>query len=136
MKVSVKDTVNTSAETVWKDIKSFDTQMIGAPCEVEGSGVGALRTITMPDSGDKIVERLEALDETLKSLSYSVVSGPPNPFDNYLATIQVQETGENQCEITWSTTFDPVGISEADATMALEGAYTGFLGAIKKHYGG
>ena len=137
MNISLSATINASADAIWKDISDFQgvdryLAMITSS-KMEGSGVGALRTLTA-DAG-VIVERLESLDEQSKTLSYSFVDSPI-PISGYLATMQVRDTGDGQCEVTWSSVFEPAGITEAEAKELIEGAYSMGFDGLRKLHGG
>ena len=136
--VSMNTTIQASAAEVWKTLSDFNglPKFVAAIVNsaMEGSGVGALRTLTLGDGG-QIVEKLESLDEQAKSLSYSIVTSPL-PLDNYLATVQVRDLGGNQCEVVWSSTFEPKGAPEAEAKKVVEGVYSLGFDGLKKLYGG
>ena len=136
MNISLSATINAPADSIWKDISDF--QGVGkylaivTGSQMEGSGVGAIRTLTL-DNGATVVERLESLDEQSKSLIYSFVDSPMQ-VSGYVATMQIEDSGENQCEITWSSVFELTGMSEAEARDLFEGAYNmGFEGLRKLH---
>ncbi len=138
MNISLSATINASADAVWKDISDFQgidrfmAMITGS--KMEGSGVGALRTLTL-DGGATIVERLDSLDEQARSLTYSFVE-TPIAVSGYVATMQVRDAGSGQCELTWSSVFEPAGMSEAEAQELFEGAYNmGFEGLRKLHGG-
>ena len=136
--VSMNATIPASAAEVWKIISDFNglPKFVAAIVNstMEGSGIGAVRTLTLGD-GAQIVEKLEALDEKAQSLNYSIVNSPL-PLENYLATVQVKDLGGNQCEIVWSSTFDPKGAPEAEAKKVVEGVYSLGFDGLKKMYGG
>ena len=136
MNISLSATINAPADSIWKDISDFqgvDKYLaIVTGSQMEGSGVGAIRTLTL-DNGATVVERLESLDEQSKSLIYSFVDSPMQ-VSGYVATMQIEDSGENQCEITWSSVFELTGMSEAEARELFEGAYNmGFEGLRKLH---
>ena len=136
--VSMNATIPASAAEVWKIISDFNglPKFVAAIVNstMEGSGIGAVRTLTLGDGG-QILEKLEGLDEQAQSLTYSIVNSPL-PLENYLATVQVKDLGENQCEIVWSSTFDPKGAPEAEAKKVVEGVYSLGFDGLKKMYGG
>jgi hypothetical protein len=101
-------------------------------CSLEGEGVGAVRTLSLP-GGLSIQERLEALDDAGRRLQYSIVAGPL-PLENYLATIHVSEDGDG-CRVAWSSTFDPKGIPESQAAGLVEGIYRGGIAGLRKALG-
>ena len=136
--VSMNATIAASAAEVWKIISDFNglPKFVAAVVNstMEGSGIGAVRTLTLGDGG-QILEKLESLDEPAQSLTYSIVTSPL-PLENYLATVQVKDLGGNQCEIVWSSTFDPKGAPEAEAKKVVEGVYSLGFDGLKKMYGG
>jgi hypothetical protein len=131
-------TINASAEAVWETISRFGglEEFIPAvaSCSLEGSGVGAMRSLALQDGG-MVHERLETLDEAARTLQYSITESPL-PFTDYLATMQVRDAGSGQCEIEWSSTFEPDGVSEAEAVEMLQGIYRGGIEGLEKMLGG
>ena len=135
---SMKGTINASADKVWKTISDFN----GIPkyCSafsnstMEGSGVGAVRTLTTQD-GAQIVERLESLDEKARSLRYAIVTSPL-PLEGYVSTMKLKDLGEGQCELDWSCTFQPKGASEDELKKLIEGVYSIACEGLKKLHGG
>jgi len=137
-KMMMKTQINASADAAWKTIRDFGgiDEFVAsiAACKVKGSGVGATRTITF-EGGGEIVERLEALDNAKRSLTYSIIAGEL-PFENYLSTMAVRDLGPGRCEVAWSCSFTPAGAPEADCKKIVEGVYTeGFDGLKKLHAG-
>jgi len=98
-KVSMNTRLNASADAVWKVLREFN----GLPAFIaaikkstmEGSGVGAVRTLTLEGGGPPIIEKLEAFDDQAKTLSYSIVTSPL-PLTNYLAKVDAIDLGA-QC---------------------------------------
>ena len=138
-KVSMQTTIPASADEVWRTISDFNglPKFVSAitASSMEGSGVGALRTLTLQDSDAPVVEKLESLDEQARSLSYSIIQSPL-PLADYLATVEVRQLDEKQCEIKWWSTFEPKGAPEAEAQKIVEGVYTMAFDGLKKIYGG
>ncbi|MFT5560171.1 MAG: hypothetical protein ACI9Z9_000044, partial [Litorivivens sp.] len=85
----VKETINANAKAVWDILGDFGGIKIGGPItafEIEGDGVGAVRTITM--GGANVVERLEVFDASDMSLKYVIINDDcPLPVSGYSATI-------------------------------------------------
>ncbi len=111
--VSVKGTINASADDVWKTVSSFRDIEKYLPfvksSVTEGSGLGAERTCTIatPDGNEaKLNEKITNFDENAKSLTYEITGFVPFPVKNYKGTVKVADTGNNTCEIEWSGTFD------------------------------
>lgn len=134
--VKVTERVPASAAKVWEIFRDFGGAKRITPqierCTLEGEGVGAVRTITMP-GGIQIQERLEALDDAGRTLRYAIVSGPA-PFRDYLATVRVNEDGDG-CTIDWSSDFEPQGVSDEQARAIVEGIYRGGIAGLRDHLG-
>jgi carbon monoxide dehydrogenase subunit G len=134
--VKVSERVEASADRVWELFRDFGgIQRFTSgfeKVEVSGSGIGAVRTITLP-GGAALQERLEAFDDRGRKLQYAIVGGPI-PVANYLATIEVKDEGK-ACRIDWSSHFEPKGISEDQARAMIEGVYKGGIAGVKKALG-
>ncbi len=131
-KIELNEEMAAPASAAWEKLADFGGLgwMPGVEkVEVEGEGIGAVRTVSMGPMTVK--ERLESFDDEGRSLSYSITEGPM-PVQNYLATIRVSETGSG-CRVVWSARFDPPEGVPADAIeKGLNGAYGGALSALKK----
>lgn len=137
-KVEVNEEIAASAAAVWERIRDFGgiaSWMAGVEkCEVEGEGVGAVRSVTMGPM--EVVERLESLDDGGRSLCYSLQQGRL-PVENYLGTIRVTENGPASCRVDWSARYDVLeGAGEGDIEAAVGGAYSGSLQALKQQLEG
>ena len=117
--------IQAPAQEVWEAIREFNRVEKFLPavasCTVEGSGVGARRICTLQD-GSKVFERLVTLDEQNRVLRYSVTQSHL-PFESYLGAVSVKDSGNDTCEIDWSSTFDAVGLPEAQVIAMIEGLY-------------
>lgn len=136
--VRVCEEVAAPAAKVWALMRGFgDVKewMEGLErCELEGSGVGAVRTITMT-GGFQIQERLESFDDASRSFSYAIVGASRLPMRDYLSTVQVRESGPTRCEIAWDGRFDPRPDSEAAMQKMVRGIYTNGIAALRKKLG-
>jgi hypothetical protein len=137
--VQVKEKVGASADKVFKDISDFGGVKrfdVVETCEVQGSGVGAVRTINLKGGMGRVVERLETYDPNARSFSYRITNDDcPLPMKNYLATGKVLEDGPNAATVEWTGQFEPVG-SEADARAVVEGIYKGGIAVTRAAVGG
>jgi hypothetical protein len=135
--VKVSDRIGASVDQVWDLVRDFGgIQRFAAAIEsvsVQGEGVGAVRTLTMP-GGVTLQERLEALDDGARTLRYAIVGQHPFPFSDYLATIRLSEDGDG-CQIEWSSTFTPRAGAESQAAAMVEGIYRGGIAGLKKTLG-
>jgi hypothetical protein len=123
-KVSKTIAIDAPAIAIWQVLSDFGAgcQYLAmvVDCAVVGEGVGALRTLTYAD-GSVIVERLEALDEAARMLSYALLTD--TPFRDCLTTVTVRELGRRQCEVAWAATFDADGLPASEAVEMLEAAF-------------
>ncbi len=131
--VSISEGVNAPAARVWELIRGFNDLPKWLPpfvaSEVEGEGVGSMRTITMED-GTVLKERLDAYDDAERSYTYTITESPL-PFSGYRSTIRVTEDGAAACTFEWSCTFEPAGAPEADVVGLIEGLYKGGMGNVR-----
>ena len=134
--VKVSERVETTADRVWELFRDFGgIQRFSAgieKVEVSGSGIGAVRTLSLP-GGLSLQERLEAFDDRGRRLQYAIVAGPI-PVSNYLATIEVKDEGK-ACRIDWSSHFEPKGITDDQGRAMIEGVYKGGIAGVKKALG-
>ena len=134
--VKVSERIEASADKVWELFRDFGgVKRFSAgieKVEVSGSGIGAVRTLTVP-GGVTLQERLEAFDDRGRKLQYAIVAGPI-PVSNYLATIEVKDEGK-ACRVDWSSHFESKGISDDQARTMIEGVYKGGLAGVKKTLG-
>lgn len=95
---------------------------------VEGSGIGALRYLTMPD-GNKLTERQETRDEAGRSYEYTAIAGAL-PCTDYRSRIAVTPTGGGS-RITWTASFQPIPDAPVDAVAFIGEVYRGGLAGAK-----
>ncbi len=131
--VRVEEEVEATPETVWALVRDFGgikawNDGIDS-CEVEGSGVGSVRTIKM--GGIEIQERLEHTDDVGRTFSYSIVAGPV-PVENYLSSMTIHDAGEGRAKITWQGSFDPKDVPEEDCAKLFTGVYQAGIAALRK----
>lgn len=132
--VIVEDVIEASVDDVWAIMSDFGGVQRWSSaiekCEVEGEGVGAVRTLTMP-GGLTLRERLESLDAPGHRFSYSIVEPTPLPLRGYLSTVTLRDRA-GRCAVDWRSRFEPAGVSEEQAQAMVRGIYTGGIAAVKK----
>lgn len=131
--VRVEEEIDAAPEKIWEVVRDFGgvrnwNEAIDG-CEVEGSGVGSIRTLRM--GSIEIQERLEHTDDQGRSFSYSIVAGPV-PVENYLASMTIHDAGGGRSKVTWQGTFDPKGASEDDCAKLFQGVYEAGIAALRK----
>jgi len=128
--VTVKQAIDAPAERVWAllaDFGNISWMPAGTTAEIEGEGVGMARVIGGPDQG--IREVLESRDAEKRTLVYSIPENIPFPVTGYRATMVVSEAGAGS-ELSWTCSFEPDGVEEAQAAAQIEGMYGVMIGWI------
>src|SRR3954451_19635770 len=122
-------------DAVWALVRDFGgfVTALGGSAELEGEGVGQTRTLQM-GGGSPIVERLEELNDDEKRVRYAILQAGPLPVRDYVATMQLSDPGNGATTLTWSSTFEPNGVSEADAVTAVQRVYQGGFKGLHKHF--
>ena len=116
--------IDRSPDDVWKLVREFgglETWMPGVEtCVVDGD----VRTIGL--MGIEIKEQLRGIDDTARSISYSVVESPMGNLESHLATITVAPEGAGS-HVTWS-----VAVSPDDLLGLFVPVYEGSVVELKK----
>lgn len=132
--VQVNETLNANATAVFDVLGDFARIKVGGAItafDIEGEGVGAVRTITMGDN--KVIERLDEHDREALVFGYSILNEDnPLPVSNYSARVVITPTGENVCAVEWTGEFDPKGVDEETAAGVVRGIYNGGIKGTKK----
>ncbi|MEQ9228538.1 MAG: SRPBCC family protein [Parvibaculum sp.] len=117
------------AERVWAVVGDYgDTSGefgsgFVAAVEVQGEGVGALRTLHLaPDrGGGTVVERQTARDERGMYYAYELAERGPMPVTEYYGTAQVIPVSATSCKLVWTNRYRPDGApAEALRAQSLE----------------
>ena len=136
--VRVCEEIAAPAAKVWALMRGFGDVMQWMEglerCELEGSGVGAVRTVTMR-GGFQVQERLESFDDAARSFSYAIVGESRLPMRDYLSTVKLREVGPERCEIAWDGRFDPRPGGEAATQQMVRGIYTNGIAGLRKNLG-
>jgi len=134
--VQVEGEIGATPDAVWELVGDFGgfVKALGAPVDLEGEGVGQLRTITF--GSKSVVERLDELDHDAKRITYSILQAGPLPVRDYRATMQLAPAGDAACTLTWFSDFEPEGASEEDAVKAVRGVYDGGIAGLRRHFAG
>ena len=125
--------IDVPADRVWETIRAFSGLeryfTVFVSSTTEGSGVGATRTLNLPDGG-QFHERLASLDDASRTLSYVCLKSPL-PIENYFGVVLVEDAGEGKSRVTWSASFD-VSADQAPAMIAmLSDAYAGGINGLE-----
>jgi uncharacterized protein YndB with AHSA1/START domain len=75
-----------------------------ADCAVEGSGVGAVRTMHSVDGG-RIIDHIIEVDPAARRLRYDRVE-IAMPVSRYIGAVTVELSGTDACRITWTVDLE------------------------------
>ena len=136
-KVSMSLDLEVPAATVWKTIGGFDAVPDWHPgvtrSRVDGLGEGAIRTLELA-MGATMEERLDHVDDTARTYSYSIVRGPL-PMADTSATLTARERDGGGCTIQWDSSFEPAGVGESEAVKIVEAVYQVGFDNLKRMFG-
>lgn len=123
--IDVQQNYPFSADVVWQRIHEFGDLQSWLPgvtdCQVEGDGVGAVRTVTVAD-GSQVVEELVAFEPAERQFSYRILQGPGvDKQANFIATMSIAEAN-NGCVVRWQADFDAVNAPEEKVQKARQSA--------------
>ena len=131
-------TIDRSPATVWKYVGDFNAIDLWHPSvrnsTLKGSSTkpGAIRTLKLADGGE-LVEKLLAYNAAKGSYTNTTLKSP-FPIKNYVSTISVSPTADGKTLMTWSATFDAVGVDEDIATEWVGVAFDGGLGKVSSNF--
>jgi hypothetical protein len=124
--------IATSAEEVWAVIRDFDGLPAWMPA-IEASSldsgtaaeVGVVRRLTLRGGGGTVVERLLALDDHVRSMTYCILESP-FPVRSYVSTVRVAPvTDTGQAFVEWWTDFDAEAADEPELVELFAGGVFG-----------
>ncbi len=137
-KVDMSTSLNASAEQVWNVIRGFNAMPSWHPAiarsEETREGGKTRRKLTLHGGGE-LVEELEQHSDGTRSYSYTILHSPL-PLAGYRSELSVQDDKPGKCTVRWSSTFEPTGGAEADATAIVRGVYEAGFQNLKKMFGG
>lgn len=129
----VTKTIDAPADRVWETVRAFSGLeryfTIFASSTTEGTGVGATRTLHLPDGG-QFYERLVSLDDESRTLTYAALRSPL-PIENYIGTVTVADAGDGRSQVSWSASFDVSADQEAAMVQMFNGAYAGGIDGLE-----
>ena len=133
--VSRSVTVTASPEQVWEVIGPFcaigDWYPGITSCEEETRDGTTYRQLTTADGGH-FLEKMLQHDDGGMSYSYAIEEGSL-PVADYSSTMSVTESA-GETVITWQSTFQPDGASEAEAVEVVTGVFDGGLEALRQRF--
>ncbi len=136
--VTVAEHVQASPEKVWEVIGKFDAIHRWAPgikeAKAEGTGIGALRTLTF-NGGGSITERLVSRAESPLAYTYAIERGDL-PVNNHISTLMVVDHGDGSCTVSWVCTFETKpAANEGEVRQVFGDFYRNSIASLKKRFG-
>lgn len=114
-----------SADAVWRMVGDFGNAAIGKGAveriDVEGEGIGRIRTLHIAGGIGTLRERLEEHSDADRYYVYRVIDGGPVNFANYLAMAAVMPCGAGASILTWITMADAVEGHDDEVRAMLQG---------------
>jgi hypothetical protein len=100
--------LNVPAARAWDAIAAFGRLDVWFPsirtCQVEGSGTGARRLMTL-ERGGEIVDHLTSVDHEKKRLVYDRVQSP-FPVSSYVGTVEVFSSFDDLAVVVWTVDLE------------------------------
>jgi carbon monoxide dehydrogenase subunit G len=132
--IEVRAEIAAPPDEVWGTIRSFERIEDYLPLiessSVEGEGVGATRVCVTQD-GRELEERLVALDDKRRRLTYSIISSPM-PIENYLSTVAVEDGQDGGSLVSWGVRFDAPEKAAADFEAGMRQTYQSGLQGLRE----
>lgn len=132
-RVTIIEDFGVSADALFAILGDF-TNLSWVPTvpkvEFVGEGPGMVRNMYLSEDLPPIVERLDALDPENRSVTYSIPENNPLPVSDYQATMTVVDTGPDTCRLEWRCNFQPDGITDDEADLAIQAFYGSLLPSI------
>ena len=127
--IQVTQRLPVSAEAVWALIGDFGGLHRWHPLvrRLDLSWEGRIRTLYYVD-GSRVVERLEARNDTIYRYTYVLVDSPL-VVQSCRSRLEVHATG-GACTVAWSCEFEAMGDSEGEVKQALGTIFTDGLAAL------
>ena len=120
-------------DQVWAVIGQFGGiwHPLVARIELAGEGVGQVRTIETID-GNRIVERLEAIDDAQRFYRYTMISGIP--ATDYSGTLAAKAKADGS-SVEWLVSYRPEGAPAPAVKAAVTTLIETGLESLKKRFG-
>jgi hypothetical protein len=98
-------------------------------CEMQGEGVGAVRTVRVRGIPVGMMERLEALVDG-RLLSYSIINETPLPLERYHAVVELDDAPGGGCRVRWGSNWIAKGVPDAQVRDMLVGLYERLIAGL------
>lgn len=100
-------------------------------CTVQGSGVGALRTVKLKGAEGLLEERLDAAFDG-RLMSYTLTANPVLPLEKYHAVVELYDAPNGACTVRWGSNWVAKGAPEAEVKPMIVGLYNKLIDRLGK----
>ena len=127
--LEMENELSCDTDAAWQVLADFGNFLVWATggagtCELEGEGVGMIRHLDIPGLG-KISERLDGLDDSTRTLAYTLVSEDMAGMKKYGASVRVVEGADGSGRLQWRGEFEAAdGLDPDEVKASLSGSYT------------
>jgi hypothetical protein len=108
-KQTITKKIEVPVDIAWAAIRQFGRLDVWFPsmaeCQIEGDGVGAFRYLTLEGGLGEITDRLLAIDETSRRLTYERTKSP-FPVTSYIGNVEVFGSFDSLSVIVWTIDFE------------------------------
>lgn len=132
-KQAITKKLNTSSAKAWDAIRNIEGLDRWFPiidsCRVEGSGVGAMRYMTL--EGGAITDLIESVDDGRKRFVYLRTTSP-FPVTHYRGTVEVFDSYDGQAVLTWTIDFESKPEDSEAVAVLVKGAISDGIDGMER----
>lgn len=127
--------VNLDAEKVWDKLVSFGGTEKFVPDLIEkvivdGTGIGAIRTICIKGGGE-IKEELTFIDRNKLQLKFIILS-TPMPVYNYEGVFEINSKEDGKCNVKFESIYEVAVQQEEEINLIIKNFQETFLSNLDK----
>lgn len=132
-KQAITKKLDASTDKAWEAIRNIEGldrwfPIIGS-CRVEGSGVGALRHMTL--EGGQITDLIEAVDDERKRFVYLRTTSP-FPVTHYRGTVEIFDSYDGRAVLSWTIDFESRAEDSAAVAALVKGAISDGIDGMER----
>ena len=124
-KQTITKKMDVPADRAWAAVRQFGRLDVWFPsmaaCRIEGDGVGALRFLTLEGGLGEIADRLLAVDDEGRRLTYERTESP-FPVTSYVGTVEVFRSFDSLAVVVWTIDFESAAEDGEGVAALLEDA--------------
>lgn len=133
--VKTINSVDLPSVQVWDKLVSFGGTEKFVPdliekVSVEGSGVGAVRTIFLKGGGE-IIEKLTKIDESRHQMNFVILS-TPMPVHNYEGIFTIRSKNKHSCIVYFESFYEVNPENKEEMSAIIKGFQETFLSNLHK----